>query len=120
MKAILNVEAPKTKKEEEATQIYWYSQQLLRHVVSQKSASNLDPLTNSSHQHVFDKIKKDIGTGVLLVYTDFNKYLHIYTDASDHQMGAVIMKDKKPSFYSRNLNTAQKRYTTSERDRGEL
>jgi hypothetical protein len=33
-------------------------------------------------------------------------------------LGAVIMQDKKPiAFYSRNLNTAQKRYTTTERDR---
>jgi hypothetical protein len=33
-------------------------------------------------------------------------------------LGAVIMQDKKPiAFYSRNLNTAQKRYTTTERNR---
>jgi hypothetical protein len=33
-------------------------------------------------------------------------------------VGAVIMQDKKPiAFYSRNLNTAQKQYTTTERHR---
>jgi hypothetical protein len=33
-------------------------------------------------------------------------------------VGAVIMQNKKPiAFYSRKLNTAQKRYTTTERDR---
>jgi hypothetical protein len=56
---------------------------------------------------------------VLLCYPDFNKpgYFHLYTDASDHQLGAVIMQDKKPiAFYSRKLNTAQKRYTTTERE----
>ena len=54
---------------------------------------------------------------MLLAYPDFDKPFHIYTDASDHQLGAVIMQDKKPiAFYSRKLNAAQKRYTTTERE----
>jgi hypothetical protein len=72
----------------------------------------------SSHQQTFEKIKKVIGTEVLLCYPDFNKPFHLYTDASDHQLGAVIVQDKTPiAFYSRKLNTAQKRYTTTEKDR---
>jgi hypothetical protein len=75
---------------------------------------------HSSHQKAFDKIKKVIGTEkqVLLCYPDFNKpvLFHLYTDASDHQLGAVIMQDKKPiAIYSLKLNTAQKWYTTTER-----
>jgi hypothetical protein len=63
-------------------------------------------------------IKKVIGTEVFLCYPDFNKTFHLSNDASDHQLGAVIMQDEKPiAFYSRNLNTAQKRYTTTERNR---
>jgi hypothetical protein len=55
-----------------------------------------------------------IGTEVPLCYPDFNKPLHLYDDSSDHQLGAVIMQDKKPiSFYSQKLSTAQKRYTTN-------
>jgi hypothetical protein len=56
---------------------------------------------------------------VLLCYPDFNKYssFQLYTDASNHQLGAVIMRDKKPmDFYSRKLNTAQNRYITTEID----
>jgi hypothetical protein len=74
---------------------------------------------HSSHQQAFDKIKKVIGTEVLLCYPDFNKpdSFHLYTDASDHQLGAIIIQDKKPiAFYSRKLNTAQKWYTTKERE----
>jgi hypothetical protein len=76
---------------------------------------------HSSHQQAFDKIKTVIDTEiqVLLCYPDFNKpvIFHLYTDASDHQLGAVIMQDKKPiAFNSRKLNTAQKRYTTTERE----
>jgi hypothetical protein len=69
---------------------------------------------HSSHQQAFEKIKKGIGIELLLCYPDFDKpvLFHLYTDASDHQLGAVIMQDKKPiAFYSRKLNTAQKRYT---------
>jgi RNase H-like domain found in reverse transcriptase len=85
----------------------------------------LTSLTSSSnkferlptHQQAFEKIKKVIGTEVLLSYPDFSKPFYIYTDASDHQLGAVIMQDKKPiAFYSRKLNTAQQRYTITERE----
>jgi hypothetical protein len=81
--AILDIRDPKTRKEEPAMPVYWYSQLLSRHVVSQKWASSQVPLTsltsrkvkferNSSHQQAFDKIKKFIGTEVLLCYPDFN------------------------------------------------
>jgi hypothetical protein len=71
---------------------------------------------HSYHQQAFDKIKKVIGTEVILCYPDFNNPFHLYTDASDHQLGAVIMQDKKPiAFYSRKLNMNQTRYTTTER-----
>jgi hypothetical protein len=36
VEAILNIKAPKTRKEEPTTPDYWYSQLLSRHVVSQK------------------------------------------------------------------------------------
>jgi RNase H-like domain found in reverse transcriptase len=49
-----------------------------------------------SHQQAFDKIKTVIETEVLLAYPDFDKPFHQYTDASDHQLGAVIMQDKSP------------------------
>jgi RNase H-like domain found in reverse transcriptase len=69
-----------------------------------------------SHQQAFDKIK-GIETEVLLAYPDFDKPFHIYTDASDHQLGAVNMHNKKPiAFYSRKLNAAQRRYTITERE----
>ena len=48
----------------------------------------------STHQQAFEKIKKVIGTEVLFSYPDFNKLFQIYADASDHQLGAVIMQDK--------------------------
>jgi hypothetical protein len=68
-------------------------------------------------QTAFDTIKRIIGREVLLSYPDFTKPFEIHTDASHTQLGAVISQDNKPiAFYSRKLNPAQTRYTTTERE----
>jgi hypothetical protein len=60
---------------------------------------------------------KIISREVMLTFTDFSNAFHIYTDASDKQLGAVIAQDEKPiEFYSRKLNSAQQRYTTGEQE----
>ena len=65
----------------------------------------------------FRHIKKVICRETLLSYPDFNEPFEIYTDASNYQLGAVIMQKGKPlAFYSRKLNSAQKRYTTGEQE----
>jgi hypothetical protein len=66
-------------------------------------------------KRIFDNITKIICREFILTFPDFSKPFHIYTDASDKQLGAVITQDKKPIvFYSRKLNSAQQRYTTGE------
>jgi hypothetical protein len=59
-----------------------------------------------------DEIKQKVSKETLLVFPDFEKEFHVYTDASNKQLGAVIMQEVKPlAFYSRKLNSAQTRYT---------
>jgi hypothetical protein len=68
-------------------------------------------------QAAFEEMKRVISKETLLNYPDFNKTFHIYTDASDYQLGGVIMQEGKPlAFYSRKLNNAQKNYTTGEQE----
>ena len=68
-------------------------------------------------QTAFDKIKQIVCREVLLAYPDFNRPFHIHTDASKLQLGAVIMQNNLPiAFYSRKLQPAQTRYTTTERE----
>jgi hypothetical protein len=62
-------------------------------------------------------IKKIICTEVMLTFPDSSKPFHVYTDASNKQLGAIITLDEKPiAFYSRKLNSAQQRYTTGEQE----
>jgi RNase H-like domain found in reverse transcriptase len=64
------------------------------------------------------KSKRLLKLRLLLAYPDFDKPCHMYTDASVHQLGAVIIQNNMPiAFYSRKLKSAQRRYTTTE---GEL
>jgi hypothetical protein len=59
------------------------------------------------------KSRKSLGLKywAILCYLDFSKPFpfHLYIDASDHQLGAVIMQNKKPiAFHSWKLNKAQR------------
>jgi hypothetical protein len=68
-------------------------------------------------QKAFDEIKQKVSKETLLAFPDFEKEFHVYTDASNKKLGAVIMQEGKPlAFYIRKLNSAQTRYTTGEQE----
>ncbi len=65
----------------------------------------------------FGKVKAMVCQETLLTYPDWSKPFDIHTDASDFQLGAVISQEKRPiAFFSRKLNSAQKNYTTTEKE----
>ena len=122
--AIKNIATPKTKKQLRSFIgiINYYRDMWVRR------SEILAPLTNLTskdakwewtdvHQQAFDKIKKLVSKETLLSFPDFSKRFDIHTDASHTQLGAVISQNNKPiAFYSRKLNPAQTRYTTTERE----
>ncbi len=65
----------------------------------------------------FRMAKRIMAKETILAYPDFSKKFTIHTDASHYQLGGVISQEGKPiAFYSRKLNDAQTRYTTTERE----
>ena len=66
---------------------------------------------------MFEKAKALLSREVMLAFPDFSQPFEIYTDASNLQLGAVVAQNNNPiAFFSRKLNPAQRRYTTTERE----
>ena len=90
------------------------------HTLAPLSQLTLDKVPfkwKEEHQKAFEEMKRIIAKETLLAYPDFSKPFHIHTDASDVQLGACIAQEGKPiAFYSRKLNPAQTRYTTTEQE----
>ncbi len=124
VEAIMRLQAPKSKKQ-------------LRHFLGmvnyyrdmwQKRSHILAPLTaltsknvpfkwTEVHQEAFKEMKRVISHETMPTFPDFNKPFHIFTDASNYQLGAVIMQEGAPiAFYSRKMDKAQQRYTTGEQE----
>ena len=69
------------------------------------------------HTDCFKKIKAMIAEDVLLTYPDPNLPFEIQTDASDYQLGAVILQNNKPvAFFLRKLSDAQTHYPASNKE----
>jgi hypothetical protein len=52
-----------------------------------------------------------IGTEEFLFYVDLDKTFHLYADASDHQLGAVMMQDREVlAICPQKLNKAQNQF----------
>jgi hypothetical protein len=95
--------------------VLWVLRKELITPLTSMTSKNVKFNWTNEHQKVFENIKKIICREVMLTFPDVSKPFHIYTDASDKQLGAVITQDEKPiAFYSRKLNSSQQRYTTGE------
>ena len=62
-------------------------------------------------QKVFDKMHLLMAANALAAYPDHNKWLNVYTDASDFQLGACIIQEgRSVAYFSRKLTKSQQNY----------
>ena len=62
-------------------------------------------------------MKAIITADAVNAFPDYLIPFHVYTNASDYQLGAAILQNQKPlAYYSKKLTPAQKNYTTTEKE----
>ncbi len=68
-------------------------------------------------QKAFNKMHLLMAANALAAYPDHNKRFNVYTDASDFQLGACIVKEGRPvAYFSCKLTKSQQNYTTMEKE----
>ena len=124
VEAINNLATPRTKRQVRSFlgminhyRDMWARRSEILSPLTQLTSKNVKFKWLAIHQQAFENMKKIIARDTVLAFPDFNKPFQIYTDASDYQMGAVIQQEGKPiAFWSKKLNPAQTRYTTTEKE----
>ena len=72
---------------------------------------------NQEYQEAFLKCKEFLRNSPILQYPDFSKPFTLTTDASNIAIGSVLSQNDHPvAFYSRTLNSAERNYSTIERE----
>ena len=124
VEAILKIKEPKNKKELKRFlgminfyKDFWIRRSEILAPLTELTSEKKEFKWTEEHTKAFDTIKRVVSKEVLLAYPNYDKPFQIFTDASKVQLGAVICQENKPiAFFSKKLNSAQTRYTTTERE----
>jgi hypothetical protein len=91
---------------------------ILKPLTGQSSLKKKAPIKWTDEiQETFDKMRLLMAANALAAYPDHNKQFEVYTDASDFQLGACIIQERRPvAYFSQKLTNSQQNYTTMEKD----
>ncbi len=71
----------------------------------------------AAEKQAFQALKDALVSPPVLAIPDFAKPFHVYQDASDYALGGVLVQEGRPvAFTSRVLNSAERNYSTPERE----
>ena len=95
----------------------WSKRLHLIHTLTSLTSHKVKFKWTKLEQKVFDDITRAVSQDTLLAYPDYNKRFDVHTDASDYQLGAVIIQNDKPiAFYSRKMTGLQTWYAVTEKE----
>ena len=95
----------------------WPRRSHLLHPLTQLTSKPNLSEWNADCDKAFAEMKALMASDILMRYPDPDAPFELYTDASDYQMGAVIMQKGKPvAYWSRKLNSAQRNYSVMEKE----
>jgi hypothetical protein len=91
---------------------------ILKPLTDQSSLKRRVPIKlNNEMQQAFDKMRLLMAANALAAYLNHNKRFDVYTDASDFQLGACIIQERRPvAYFSQKLTKSKQNYTTMEKE----
>jgi len=124
VKAITKIEAPRTKKQlrhfiglVNYYRFMWKKRSHLSAPLSEMKGKTKTFEWTEECERAFKEMKKIVSQEVMLSFPDYTKRFQLYTDASDLQLGAVLMQGNKTlAFFSKKLNQAQRKYGVREKE----
>ncbi len=68
-------------------------------------------------QKAFEKMRLLMAANALAAYPNHNKWLNVYTDASEFQLDACIIQEGRlVAYFLQKLTKSQQNYTTMEKE----
>jgi hypothetical protein len=91
---------------------------ILKPLINQSGLKKRAPIKwTDDMQQEFNKMRLLMAANALAAYPDHNKRFDVYTDASDFQLGACIIQERRQiAYFLQKLTKSQQNYTTMEKE----